>query len=305
MPGFELQGHRGARGLVPENTLSSLEVALDLGVSAIETDLHLTADGHAVLFHDPRVSQAICRFLPGQQAAETGGEEPLVGSLTLRQLRAFAFDINPHPERFPTQDGTPRPLATLFAERKGFHPYAMPAVEDVFQFLQAYVGPMGTFAGKTPAQQANVNRVILDFELKRVPFRPEYLGAGLEKALVDVIRRAGALGRCRVRSFDHRCLRTIGELSPEIKTAVLVGEGAPVHPAELVRQAEAQFYCPFYAFVDQDIIQQVHDAGYRIIPWTVNEVEDCVRLAEWGVDGITTDYPDRIGEALRARGILN
>src|SRR5205085_12358438 len=101
-PTFDLQGHRGARGLKPENTLPSFEAALDSGVTSLETDLHLTRDSMVILCHDPIVPGRLCRAPAGD--APLRGEPLLISSLTLGQLRGLRADRNPDPERFPEQD---------------------------------------------------------------------------------------------------------------------------------------------------------------------------------------------------------
>src|SRR5947207_8750964 len=107
---FDLQGHRGARGLKPENTLPSFEAAFDLGVTTVETDLHLSRDGVPVITHDPQVSELLCRRLAGT-AAPDPATRPLVSSLSLAELRAYRADRNPDPVRFSVQDATVTPLA--------------------------------------------------------------------------------------------------------------------------------------------------------------------------------------------------
>src|SRR3954452_15227977 len=96
---FNLQGHRGARGLRPENTLPSFEVAFDLGVTSIETDVHLTRDGVPVLFHDERISARLCRQRRGQTAPDLA-TEPLISSLTLAEMRCYLADRNPDRKRW-------------------------------------------------------------------------------------------------------------------------------------------------------------------------------------------------------------
>src|SRR5262249_34355159 len=148
-----------------------------------------------------------------------------------------------------------------------------------------------------------------DLELKRVPFRPEFVGdefdgehAGeLEQRLVEVLRDANVVERTTVRSFDHRCVRAIGRLEPGLTRAVLVAGTAPVNPGAVVQQAEATVYCPEYTFLDAAQIRSLHAANLSVLPWTVNSVEDWTRLLEWDVDGITTDYPDRLAAFLQSR----
>jgi glycerophosphoryl diester phosphodiesterase len=297
---FELQGHRGARGLRPENTLPSFELALDLGVDAIETDVHLTSDGVPILCHEPILDARLCRACrPGVPGPET---KPFLARLTLDQVRGYRADVNPDPVRFPKQQAGPSPLADMLAAQWGHHPYGLPTVAELFSFVRAYAGEEGANLGKTADQRQRAARLIFDLELKRVPFHPELINDGfvgreaglLEVRLLEEIRRAGVLDRTRVRSFDHRCLAAIKALEPRLALAVLIADTAPISPARLAREVGAEAYCPDYRFVDEELVRRAHAEGVRVIPWTVNDAADWKKLRDWGVDGITTDYPARI-----------
>jgi glycerophosphoryl diester phosphodiesterase len=307
---FELQGHRGARGLKPENTLPSFEVAFDLGVTSVETDVHLTRDAMPVLYHDPALSERICRVIPGKGVPDPA-RRPAIRSLTLAELRGYRADRNPDPVRFLEQDASVTPLARLFAEQQGIDPFTPPTLMELFAFAGAYQGELGTRAGKTSVQQAAVRRARFDLELKRVPFHPEFVddvfdgtAAGvLEEVLLACVRAADLDGRTAVRSFDHRSVQVLRRLAPGLTAAVLIAETAPVSPASLVRQADAVVYCPEYRFLDEALVRQCHAQGVRVVPWTVNQPAEWRRLLDWGVDGITTDFPDQLGRLLRERGI--
>jgi glycerophosphoryl diester phosphodiesterase len=301
MPSFcELQGHRGARGLKPENTLPSFEAAFDRAVTSVETDLHLTKDGVPIIIHDP--------FVRGVSIAH---DQLLVATTTLEQLRRYRADRNPDPRRFPYQDAGVTPVAVLFAHERGIDPYTLPTLVELFAFAEAYAGELGAKAGKNMEQRAQARRVIFDLELKRVPFRPELIGDGfdgsapglLEQNVIHAVREAGMLRRTRVRSFDHRSVRAAHALEPALPTGVLIAGTAPVSVAELAQAAGAHVYCPGVDFLDAAQIDQAHAAGLRVIPWTVNHPDDWDRLLAWSVDGITTDYPDRLAACLSERGI--
>jgi glycerophosphoryl diester phosphodiesterase len=291
---FELQGHRGARGLKPENTLPSFEAAFDLGVSSIETDVHLTADDVPILFHDPDIGPTPIRSLP------------------LAAIRGYQVDRDPKLCPIPNQNNEVTPLALRFAERQGFHPFSPPTLAELFAFAVAYAGELGRMSEKTEEQRIRASKILFDLELKRVPFRPDVIGdrfdgqtaAVLEKKVVQFIREGGMLERTRIRSFDHRCVRVMGELEPGLERAILTAGNAPVSPADLIRQAGAQIYCPEVDSLDERQVRQIHESGFRVIPWTVNDPEDWRKLLDWGVDGITTDFPDRLAAYLISRGIV-
>jgi len=300
-PLFDLQGHRGARGLKPENTLPSFEKAFDIGVTSVETDLHLTADGVVVLLHDPCISDKIYRRLSDD--VPDPSESPLVKDLSLAQVRCYRGDQNPDPARFPDQDASETSLATWFARSRGIDPYGIPALTDLLAFAEAYAGEPGNRAGKTSEQQVRARQVRFDLEIKRVPFRQPWQDDLLARQLIKDLRSASMIDRTIVRSFDHRSVQAVHSLEPGLTTGVVVAGTAPVDPARLAAAAGAQIYCPDFQFLDEEQVQQLHAALIRALPWTVNNPSDWSRLLDWGVDGITTDYPDRLADLLRQRNI--
>src|SRR5262249_17716397 len=157
---FDWQGHRGARGLKPENTLPGFEVALDIGVTSIETDVHLTLDGVPVLCHDAKIGSRLCRLRRGQESPDPA-TEPLVSSLTLADFRGYRADGNPDRRRFPTQDRSVTPLARRFARQHGLDPYTPPTLAELFLFAADYADA----AGKTDEQRERARAVGFDLEL--------------------------------------------------------------------------------------------------------------------------------------------
>jgi glycerophosphoryl diester phosphodiesterase len=301
---FLNQGHRGARGLRPENTLPSFEAALDAGASSLETDVHLTSDGVPVLTHDPILDERIYR-LAGQPpwSLPRPYDRPPVRRLTFADTRYFVADRNPDPNRFREQTPVPTPLAAWWQGQPSHefqHVYGIPALAELYAFVAAYAGEPGRNAGKTDAQRANAAGVVLDVELKRVPFW-EATSGRMEEKVLDVIRRADAVGRTYVRSFDHRCVQKLCELEPGLTGVVLMEGTTPIDPAALVRSAGGRAYGPDHLFLDEAQVRQCRAAGIPVIAWTVNDPDDWARLVGWGVDGITTDYPDRLTTWLASR----
>lgn len=290
---FELQGHRGARGLAPENTLPSFELALDAGVSSIETDLRLTRDVQVVLFHDACVSEKLCERGPGADVPDPRWHPP-VHSLTLQQLRGYRVVRNPDSARFPGQEARLTPVAQEFVKERGIDPFAIPSLTDLFQFGRQYA-----------AAHPKAERVVFDLECKAMPFDPE------ERARADLLTReslvavwaARVVDRVRVRSFDHRLVRAMKEMEPALQGAVLIADTAPVDPALMTNDALAETYCPDYHFLDEDLVRRLHEDNMKVIPWTVNDPAAWERLLAWGVDGITTDYPNQLAVFLKERGV--
>src|SRR5947209_3877174 len=157
---FDLQGHRGARGLHPENTLPSFEAALDHGITSVETDVFRTRDDVIILCHDHQLSPVICRRA---DRAPGAGPTPAaaVRALTLGELREWVADGNSDPQRFSSQAATVLPLSARFAAGRDMHPYAIPTLADLMAFVDAYAGREGAYAGKTAPWRANAGNVIL------------------------------------------------------------------------------------------------------------------------------------------------
>jgi glycerophosphoryl diester phosphodiesterase len=310
---FDVQGHRGARGLKPENTLASFEAAFDAACTSIETDVHLSSDGVPVLVHDPRLNDKMYRVRDGHAGAvpDPAGQ-PLISSLTLGQLRCYRSDGNPDYVRFPTQNSEPTPLARSYAEEHGWDAFGIPALADLLAFAGAYAGEPGRRAGKTPSQRQGARSLRFDVELKRVPSHPEYIGDGfsgeqpalLERHVIDVLQAAGAVGRTSVRSFDHRSLRAIRTLRPDLATAILLVGMAPVDPGALAAATGATAFCPQFLFLDVSLVRRSHAAGLKVLPWAVNDPADWQRLIDWSVDGITTDFPDRLAAFLNLQSAI-
>jgi glycerophosphoryl diester phosphodiesterase len=306
---FELQGHRGARGLKPENTLPSFETALDLCLSSIETDVHLTGDGIPVLFHDPRIDESHCRFKESVEPPPDRNQP--ISRLTCLQLRSYIADRNPDRARFPGQSAETTPAAAVYGERAGIDPYGIPRLADLFTFVSAYAGDLGRESGKSELQRYKAGQIHLDLELKRVAFYPQTIGdrfdgiapALLETQVLSETRNSDFVSRCRVRSFDHRSVSALKKAEPGIEVGVLVAETTPMFPSQLALAAGATVYCPDFRFLDLIQVREAHQASVRVIPWTVNDPADWSTLLDWGVDGITTDFPDRLAEFLRQREI--
>lgn len=277
MPSFELQGHRGARGWRPENTLPSFEFALDQRVDSIEVDLQLSRDAEMVIVHDFNLSSS-WRESP-----------PRIVDCNLVEIRAGLVDRNPSPTNFPDQRAELPELSVQFAREREIDPYHVPTLKNLFDFVKAYA----VCDQKSIDQRANAVRVILDLEIKSIPFFQPFPEQIIER-LLKTLHEEEMISRCRVRAFDHLVVREILRREGHLQGGVLIAGTAPCSPAQLVEAASAHFYCPDYRFLSEADVQQVHRAGYRVLPWTVNDPVAMAKLVSWGVDGITTDFPRRL-----------
>ena len=290
----DLQGHRGARGLAPENTLAAFERALKIGVSTLELDVAITADGVAVVSHEPALFEAIARDAQGQWLSVRG---PLIRSLTLAQVQAYDVGrLNPahaYGRQFPEQ-----------GPRDG---QRIPTLASVFALVKAL--------GATDVQ--------FNIETKVYPNRPDdtVTPEAFVEVLLATIRDAGMTRRVIVQSFDWRTLALVHQREPGLRTACLTTQGRNFNTladgswtagrrladypsvAHLVKAAGCTIWSPAFTDLDADAVQGAQALGLQVIPWTVNSPADLDRLIGWGVDGIITDYPDRGRAAMRQRSL--
>ncbi|HEX6387019.1 MAG TPA: glycerophosphodiester phosphodiesterase family protein [Anaerolineae bacterium] len=293
-PGFDVQGHRGARGLKPENTLPAFETALDLGVTTLELDLHFTSDHVVIVWHDPEIDNAKCRLdpeatvdAPEPDSLVWQGDKLRLSNLTFAQVQAYICDRNPDPDRFPSQDNNPTPLA-------GSN-YRIVSLAQLFDFVTEYTQS----EEKTASQRANAGHVHFNVETKRRPDDPRAINddfdgvnpGPFEQAILALIEERGLLDRVIVQSFDHRSLWAIRAVNDTIRLAALTPRGAAVSLPDLAASG-ANIWSSDYADVTLDRLAEAHAANLLVIPWTVNEPDEMHRLIDMGVDGLITDRPD-------------
>ena len=291
---FDLQAHRGGRGLRPENTLAAFEHALRLGVTTLELDIAITADGVAVVSHDPALNPAFVRDADGRWLKETG---PLVKSLTVAQLQQYDVGrLDPD-----------HAYAKTFATQQPVDGQRVPTLASLFALVK----------------RLGADTVQFDIETKLSPAKPGDTLPPTEfvQTLLGVIRDAGMTERVMVQSFDWRTLALIQRLQPGMRTVYLTVQSRTSNNvadpawtdglllrdhasvAHMVKAAGGTTWSPNFASIDAAAVKQAHDLGLLFIPWTVNEPADMRRLMDWGVDGIITDHPDRLRAVMAERGL--
>ena len=277
---FDLQGHRGARALFPENTLEGLGAAIALGIRTLEIDVGVTRDGAVVVHHDPALNPDITRDRSGTWLPARG---PLLRELTLAQLAEYDVGrIRPgtdYAERFPHQ-----------AARDGAR---IPTFDQVLALDEA---------------------TWWNIELKSIPTHPGWTVSAEEmvERVLHVAGAAGALDRITVQSFDWRAPRHARRIRPSVARGWLTDArtvadaalwlGRDVARMDAVPGAITQegggTWTPEHDDLTEDQVAEAHGLGLLVVPWTVNARADMVRLIGWGVDGLITDWPDRALAAL-------
>jgi glycerophosphoryl diester phosphodiesterase len=274
--------------------MPAFERALEVGVSTLELDIGLTADGVVVIGHDPLLNPAIARDAEGRWLARSG---PALRSLTFAQLQAFDVGrINPADA-----------YARTFSSQQPVDGTRMPSLAALFDRIR----------------QLGADHVRFNIETKLHPARPEETAdpETMARALLEVIERAGMTQRVSIQSFDWRTLRLVQRLAPAIPTVYLsvqtanndnirdgrwtagfaVADHASV-PA-MVKAAGGSVWSPNGGAVTEPLVREAQALGLKVVPWTINNPADMERLIGWGVDGLITDYPDRLRTVMKARAM--
>jgi glycerophosphoryl diester phosphodiesterase len=256
----EVHGHRGARAVLPENTLPALEHALEVGVDWLEFDLGVTKDGHLVLLHDQEVSPILCQRDDGTQLSRP----EMVHGLTLKELKALdcGSKQNPRFERQKTVPGAD-----------------IPTLDEVYELVKR---------SKAPAAK----RVQMNIETKTVPALDRHAPepADFARLFLEVTKKHGLLDRVVLQSFDHVVLREAKKQEPKLRTSALV-EGTRPDFVAMARAIDADFVSPNQHWIEKSDVDALHRAGVKVVPWTANEAKEWQRLVDIGVDAIITDDP--------------
>jgi len=298
--GFDSQGHRGARGLAPENTLVAFAKALSIGVTTLELDVAATRDGVIVVSHDPRLNPSLTRDAKGEWVKEPG---PTIRSLSLKELRAYDVGrLKPgtrYAGRYPDQmavDGTP-----------------IPTLQEVFQLVQRSGNEAVRFNIETKLRPGDLDLFL----------NPEDFVASVMKVIVD----HGVMDRVTIQSFDWRTLQETQRVAPNVPTSYLtaqqrwldnIGVGKPGTSSwtagfdvddhdgsvpHVIKAAGGAIWSSYHLEVSTEKIKQAHDLGLMVKVWTVNDESRMETLIRMGVDGIITDYPDRLRAVLQRLGM--
>jgi glycerophosphoryl diester phosphodiesterase len=292
---FDLQGHRGARGLAPENTIPGFEAALKIGVTTLELDTAMTKDNVLVVSHDSFLNPEHTR---GPDGAFLKAQGPAIRSLTFDELQRY--DVG------RIQPGTA--YAARFPMQKGADGVRIPKLTDVFDLVK----------------RNGADHIRFNIETKLTPTSgadtpdPETFATALVKAIQD----AGLTTRASIQSFDWRTLMVAKRIAPAIERVCLTiqspGEdnirrnipgpspwtaGLDVDDhggsvPRLVKAADCAVWSPYYRNLTAALVKEAHDLGLKVIPWTVNEMADLELVYQTGIDGIISDYPDRARAAL-------
>jgi len=266
--GFDLQGHRGARGLAPENTLPAFRRALELGVTTLEMDVVIAGDGTVVVSHEPWMAPEKCMASGGDRIED--GKEHNIYEMSYHDVAGYdcgSQKLSDFPEQVPQSATKPR-------------------LRDVIEMAEAYT------------HEHHRDPVFYNVEIKSRPewdgrFHPE--PSTFADRVLAVVTEAGVAGRTTLQSFDSRSLEAVHRQGAPVRTALLVGWAGDDGVEENLESLSflPDIYSPSARLVGEDLVRAVHERSLQLIPWTVNEMDAMKRLLRLGGDGFITDYPDR------------
>lgn len=270
---FDIQGHRGCRGLMPENSIPGFIQAVNLGVTTLELDVVISADSQVVVSHEPWMSAAICRDSAGLPIDPEREQEYKLYKMTYNEIRGFDCGSGGHPG-FPEQ----KPLKVQ-----------KPLLKDVIAAVESFVETKG------------LEPVWYNIETKSQPFTDgEFHPAPAEfvRLVLDVVNAGGIAERTIIQSFDPRTLNEVNDVQPGLKTALLVtNQLGYVHNLQRL-DFKPNIFSPNHIFLTADMVAFMHGEGIKVIPWTINETDRMREAIDLGVDGIITDYPNRLVDLL-------
>lgn len=266
-PTFDKQGHRGCRGLMPENTIAAMLRAVQLGVTTVELDVHITGDAQVVVSHDPWFNPAITTR-PDGSYIDTAMPKYLLYQMPYAMIARFDVGLKPHP---------------LFPEQARL-PAAKPLLGNLIDSVEAQARQIGKY-------------IFYNIEIKSMPagdgiYHP--MPGPFAEAVMEVIRGKKIDARSVIQSFDVRPLQYLHRRYPHQKLSLLV-DAAPKEPLlqQLALLGFVPFvYSPHYTIVTPALVDSCHSLNMKIVPWTVNDLAQMQLLKTMGVDGLISDYPN-------------
>lgn len=268
IPKFDVQGHRGARGLRPENTIPAFLTALDSGVTTLELDVVITKDKQVVVSHEPWMSSSICLDPTGNAIPEKSQKKFNIYQMTYAEVKAFDCGSKGN-EKFPEQ----QKIKTV-----------KPLLSDVIIAVDVHTKNFTQY-------EVDYNIEIKSSQEGDAKFHPsvqEY-----SDIVYKLLDQYLPLERIVIQSFDFRVLKYWRDRYPEIRLAALVENLKSVETNLNDLGFSPSIYSPHYKLLTKEKVDYLHHRKIRVIPWTVNEVSEMLSMKGMGTDGFITDYPDR------------
>jgi glycerophosphoryl diester phosphodiesterase len=271
---FDIEGHRGCRGLLPENTIPAFINAVKLGVNTLEMDMQISKDGKIVISHDAFMGSNICSTPDGKPVISADEEKLKIYTLTYDEIKKYDCGSRGN-AKFPEQ----QKMATY-----------KPLLSEVIDSVEKYIA------------EHHLPPVKYNIETKSTPEGDDInhpKPAVFAKMVYDLIKQKGVINKCIIQSFDPRTLQEIRKIDPNITTALLVANIKGLQGNLKLLGFNPTIYSPEYMLVNKKLIRQCHHLNILVLPWTVNDEKKMIELKAMGVDGLISDYPDREIKVLR------
>lgn len=264
-PAFSTEGHRGARGLMPENTIIAMKHAIDLGITTLEMDTHITKDGKVVVTHDDYLSPAFMLTPEGKEIPKSDAKKYAVYQMDYEQLKQFDLGTKVH-------DG--------FPQQKKVKTY-IPLLSELIDEVQLYSkGKKQMFYNIETKCSAKGDGIVN-------PVPEQFV-----KLLMDVIEAKGISRYVVIQSFDKRTLQILHKKYPQVKTSFLVDNKKTLQENLDDLGFNPFILSPAYKMVNAGLVKQCHERKIKVIPWTVNTKAEIEAIKALKVDGIISDYPN-------------
>ena len=267
---FDIQGHRGCRGLMPENTVPAMIHAIDLGVNTLEMDVVITKDSQVILSHDTYMSKDISTSPDGRFLTAENEKSFNIYEMNYSEVRRWDVGMKTHP---------------IFPQQKKIKIYK-PTLAEVFDSVALYISSRK----KKPVQ--------FNIETKSQPSKDNVGHPAPQvfvRLLMNVVKSKNMESQVIIQSFDPRTLEVVHRNYPGIRTALLVSGISNADTKKALSQLSftPTIFSPEYHLVSNAMVEYCRLNKILLIPWTVNEKTDMDKLRAAGVDGFITDYPDR------------
>ncbi|MVM40124.1 glycerophosphodiester phosphodiesterase [Spirosoma sp. HMF3257] len=275
-PAFDLQGHRGCRGLLPENTLPAFLKALDLGVTTLEMDVVISKDNQVVVSHDPYFNAAFSIAPDGKPVDKKDQKNLVLYRMNYDEIKRYDVGSAGN-AAYPEQ-----------LKLKAYKPLLSEVIEQAEAYRKANNLPLFSYNIELKSEASEYNKS-----------QPEpVVFCDLVQAILKKHLLPERLERVTIQSFDFTVLKQWKKGAdegkyPKVRLSALVENLRSPEKNLDVLGFKPDIYSPYYRLLSQHKIAWLHEQGIKVIPWTINQRDDMNRLKGWGVDGLITDYPDR------------
>lgn len=263
---LDIQGHRGARGVLPENTIPAFIFALDQGVTTLELDVVITKDKQVLVSHEPWMSAEICLDANGEELQ--GDKELNIYEMTYDQVQSYNCGSKVH-KRFPSQEKVE---------------VSKPLLSDVIKASERHIKSYTQF-------EVDYNIEIKSSTKGDGKYHPSV--QEFSDLVYDLIDQYLPMERVVIQSFDFRVLKYWHKKYPDVRLAALVENIKSIDTNLANLGFRPTIYSPAHELLSKKKIENLHSRGIKVIPWTVNDTTTMQKLVEWKVDGLITDYPNR------------